>query len=470
MNLIFCQSRNGNWDRTPKTSFRRFASVGAALSAVLFLAGCVGTPRSNEVWARQDVGKVSAAYRPGGGRPVLPELTTNASLADFARYAMLNQPTVEASYYDWAASVEKITTERSLPDPQLTFQTFNTSTLLSSLMFGLVTEFPGPGKLDARAAVASAESDAKYFAFESSVLEAVFGLKKAYYNLYFLDAQLRIKREMAGLLSDLEQIARSQNEVGAGVMPDVLRAQMELEQTLSDVTNLEDSRALLNAQFKAALGLPAAAPAPPLPAVFESTPLDLTSDQLFAEALAHNPQLKAMEADVRMAQAGINAARKDRVPDFNAGLSADVKAVPVMWNPQAGMTLPIWRDKLAAEIAAAQAAKRAAEARLSAGQINLAVEFAEKSYMFRESGRNLELLRHHLLPKAEITLQLTKAAHHAAQMGFLDLIDAERELLKYKQAEVDAEVQRELALADLSSLILGRTPPDAPVLEPGRKN
>jgi len=167
------------------------------LFAVLLLAGCVGTPRGGEVWAREDVKTVRQVYRPAGERPVLPELTTNAGLGDFVRYAILNQPQVEAAYYDWAAAVEKITTERSLPDPQLTFQTFNTSTLLSSLMFGLVMEFPGPGKLGARAAVASAESEAKYSTFEASVLDAVFGLKKAYYNLYYLDAQLRIKREMA---------------------------------------------------------------------------------------------------------------------------------------------------------------------------------------------------------------------------------------------------------------------------------
>ena len=36
--------------------------------------------------------------------------------------------------------------------------------------------------------------------------------------------------------------------------------------------------------------------------------------------------------------------------------------------PQASMTLPVWRDKIAAQIAAAQADKNAAKARLNAEQ------------------------------------------------------------------------------------------------------
>jgi hypothetical protein len=36
----------------------------------------------------------------------------------FVRYAIYKHPQVEAAYYEWLASVEKITRERSLPDPR----------------------------------------------------------------------------------------------------------------------------------------------------------------------------------------------------------------------------------------------------------------------------------------------------------------------------------------------------------------
>ena len=46
---------------------------------------------------------------------------------------MLHQPQVAAAYYDWTASVERITVERSLPDPRLTFETY-IADMVTSLM------------------------------------------------------------------------------------------------------------------------------------------------------------------------------------------------------------------------------------------------------------------------------------------------------------------------------------------------
>ena len=279
----------------------------------------------------------------------------------------------------------------------------------------------------------------------------------------FLDQKIRVNRQTLGLLADLEKLAQAQNEVGKVTLQDVLRAQIEQDRLTTDIANLEDSRRPLLAQFKAALGLRAGQPDPPVPRQFESTPLDLSSDRLFEVALAHNPRLKAMAAEVRRAEAALGLAYKSRVPDFSAGTEVDVKAAPVMWNPQFSVTLPIWRDKIAAEIAAAQAGRRSAEARLSAEQISLAVDFAEKSFMFREASRNLALLQDQLIPKARLSLEVARSGYLSGQIDFLNLISAEQSLFGFQLDEVAARTQRELALAELSLLIAGLPPANAPV-------
>jgi len=173
-----------------------------------------------------------------------------------------------------------------------------------------------------------------------------------------------------------------------------------------------------------------------------------------------------MEAEVRMADASLRVAHKAKVPDFSAGIEADVKAYPVMVRPSFGVSLPIWRDKIAAQISEAQADKRAAQARLSAEQIMLAVEFAEKTFMFRESSRNLALLLERLLPKARQSLDVAQSGYVSGKVDFLDLLDAQRTLLEFQLAEVETRVQREYALAELSLLILGTPPAGVPVLPP----
>ncbi|HEX5400258.1 MAG TPA: TolC family protein, partial [Verrucomicrobiae bacterium] len=207
----------------------------------LVLAGCQGIPTPGEKQARQDLQMVTGQFRPGNQRPPLPVLTPDSSLSNYIAFALLNSPSVEAAYDKWSASVENITIQRSLPDPQLTFQS-DIGSIVQTIMPGFFQQFPGPGKLRAQAAVASAQSRAKYFTFESAALQTAFNLKKAYYQLYFLDDQLRINRETLSLLDDLEQIARAQNEVGKGTLQDVLRAQIERDRVQTDIANLEDSR------------------------------------------------------------------------------------------------------------------------------------------------------------------------------------------------------------------------------------
>jgi outer membrane protein TolC len=171
-----------------------------------------------------------------------------------------------------------------------------------------------------------------------------------------------------------------------------------------------------------------------------------------------------MEAEVRMAEVGIRMAHQSKLPDFSLGVEADVKANPAMWRPTLGATLPIWRDKIAAEIAGAQARKSAARARLNSEQIQLAVEFADKSFMYREATRNLKLLTESLLPKAGQSLQVARSSYASGKTDFINLLDAERSLLEFQLAEVDARTRRELALTELSLLIVGIQPPEAPVL------
>jgi outer membrane protein TolC len=429
----------------------------AVLAAALLLAGCKGFPVNGEKEARQQVKTIGDTYRPDGQKPTLPVLTTNSSLADFLTYALLNQPRVEATYFDWLASVERITVQRSLPDPQLTFQ-MDIQDVVTSIMPGLMMNFPGMGKLRAAGEQAAAASQGGYFNFKAASLGSAYDVKRAYYRLYFLEEKIRVNRENLSLLHDLEQLARTQNEVGKATLQDVLRAQIEQSRLKNDILNLEDSRDPLLAQFKAALGLGPNDPPPPVPARFESTPLDLAPDKFLDQALAENLRLKAISADVHAAEAAIRLAYKARMPDTSIGLMADAKMNPTLYRPWGTVSIPLWRDKLAAQVAEAQANKRAGEARLSAEQVSLAVDIAERAFVYREATRNLALLQNELLPKQHQSLEVARSAYLGGQVDFLNLTDVEQTLLRFDLDQVEARTQRELSLAELSLIMQGMPP------------
>jgi cobalt-zinc-cadmium efflux system outer membrane protein len=450
---------NMNFSQKNKQVLRNGVLAAAAL---VLLAGCKGIAIKDERAARQQLAAETASYHPGDNAAALPTLTTNSPLADFVTYALLKHPQVAENYYDWAASVERITIDRSRPDPKLTFEAYLDRTIYS-IMPGLMTDIPGPGKLPARGRVAAAESEAKFFTFKASLLQTAYGVKKAFHQLHYHTEEIRVNRDMLELLINLQQIARAENETGKGTLQDVLRAQIETEKLRAQIANLHETHRALVAQFKAALGMNAHDPDPPIPSDVATPTPDLSDEQLFDKALAQNFQLKSMEADIRRAEAAIQLARKEKVPDFSVGGEVDVKAAPVVWNPQLSMTLPIWRDKIAAEIAEAQANKHSAEARLNASQISLAVTFAENLALYREASRTLSVLDEQLLPKTRQALDLTRAAYLSGRSDFLDVIDAERQLLNLELERVDALQQREISLTDLSLIIEGATPPESSI-------
>jgi hypothetical protein len=147
----------------------RLAILWGLLWLGALLGGCRGTPTEQEHQARQQVRAVAAVMRPNDQGPALPPLTAQSGLDDFLTFAMLNQPRVVAAYYEWVAAVERITTARSFPDPQLTFQ-MDIQNIVTSIMPGLMGSIPWPSRLRAGAEIAWAESRAKYFNFQSAVL------------------------------------------------------------------------------------------------------------------------------------------------------------------------------------------------------------------------------------------------------------------------------------------------------------
>ena len=176
---------------------------------------------------------------------------------------------MEAAYFDSLASVERITVERSLPDPQIDLPDGHSGGC-DLAHAGPDEEFPGPGQTAGRRGSGDAESQPSTSRF-SPPLQSAYEVD-APTTAFFPGGKVRVNRETLKLLADLEKLAQAQNGVGKATLQDVFRAQIEQGRVDTEITNLEDSHNSLLAQFQAALGMGAGEPAPPVPQRFESVP------------------------------------------------------------------------------------------------------------------------------------------------------------------------------------------------------
>ncbi len=451
----------------------RFAPAIAMATAAL-LGGCALAPSAGEDAARRSIAHVNDALpiaprTTAGGRPrastaALPVLRADSPSDEFIRFAVLNHPAVAAAYYDWRAGVEDIAPTRALPDPQFTFQADIADTLMS-FMPGLMFDLMGPGKRRVMAREALANANVARRAYVSAVLRTAAEARKAWVELAYLEQVDRLYATTIHTAEEAIDLANASYATGRGMA--TFDKQIQLENTIAQHhahhAGIADRRGAAQIRFKSALGLTPDDPDPPWPhpdLVATAVP---SADELWRQASANNADLAKMRAMVEMAVAGIDVARQTGRPNFAVGAMADLKADPLMLRPTANLSLPIWREKIAATIAAAEARRDAAAARVSAEQLTLAAELAQMLYMVREADRMLGYIDTTALPNFERSYATLEVGVQSGMTGAAMIAETRLMALDLRHERLEFLRQRETAAVDLALLTADVAPADSPL-------
>ncbi|MGA2692879.1 MAG: TolC family protein [Opitutaceae bacterium] len=438
----------------------------AILTAALALAGCAGVPGREESSARNDMRATGARLLAREGRPALPVLRVDSPAEDFIRFAVLNHPAVVAAYYDWRASVEDIVPARSLPDPQFIFQADITNSV-SSLMPGLMFNFLGSGKRAAMGREAASASGIARRSYITAVLDTAAEARTAWIELAYIDEAARLQDQSIGAIESALEIADSDYATGRGMgtLADQVRVANDLAKARSERAALDDRRASARARFKSALGLRPTDSDPAWP-VATLAPTRLPDrDQLWQRACEMNPELGRMRTMIEMAVDGVGVARKAGSPDFTVGTMVDLRTNPTLVRPLGTLNLPIWREKIAAILAAAEARRDASLARYSAAELNLAAAFAQALYRVRESDRRIAYIDGEGLPYLERSLATAEAAYQSGTANPGMIPETQVMALGMRLERVGALRDREAAVVDLTLLTSDVAPLGSPMPE-----
>lgn len=445
-------------------SVMKHLSFVMLVSSALLVSGCV-TAAPGERSARKRVQQTGDLLLLPESRPAPPPPEAGAPLGDHVRHAVLRHPAVIAAWHDWRAAVVAIAPARALPDPQLTFEADITD-MLMTLMPGLMFDFMTPGKRTAMGAEMTAGSEVAYRNFADTVLRTAADVRRAWVELAYA-------REAGGLyqaaIANLEQgLALSNARYTTTGMMASLEPQVRLQNQIAEHHShhlaITDRVAAAHARFKSALGLLPTDPDPAWPdAALTVTPLP-SEEELWQRTLASNPGLARMRAMVEMTVASVAVARKSGTPDFTLGLMTDLKADPLMFRPTATVTLPVWREKIAATIAAAEARRDAAAARVTADQLTMAAELARMLYMVRESDRMLAYIDHTALPNLTRLSAIAEAGYQSGA-GEAGMISEARHMTTLMRLERLAALrERETAVTDLLLMTADILPAGLPLL------
>jgi outer membrane protein TolC len=202
-----------------------------------------------------------------------------------------------------------------------------------------------------------------------------------------------------------------------------------------------------------------ALPLPPPPHALDSVPVhDLDVDALFEQALARRPELRARAAETRAREAAVALAERDFLPDFTLRGAYEGSWQETPLRPFVGieLNLPIQLGRRYAALDEANALLARGRSRSRGLEDRVRFEVTAAVERLREAQHLLELSRDRLLPAALGRVGSARAAFETGQVGFLELVEAERALRAAEFGEHEAEASLSRRHAELARA-LGET-------------
>jgi len=321
---------------------------------------------------------------------------------------------------------------------------------------------PWFGKLSAAAAMAEQEVQAARAQLAAAELEVIEKVKRAYYELYFVEQSIRITEENKRQLQLIQDIVDRRYRVERKVtQQDLLRVQVELARLETDLVRLRQQ--LDSAQARLARQLHVS-PETPLRAVeqiaVDQVPRDLES--LYRCAVASRPELHAALAAIHRDRVGVDMARLNYFPDVTLGLNwidtADAGLSPIAngrdaFLVTAGVNLPIYRKRLDAGVREAESKAVASARQYDAAKDQTMEEVKDLFAQSTSQEELLRLFREDILPKAEQTLQQSIGAYTVGEVDILQLVDNWRQLLRFYLMQKQLEAQLGQSVASLARVV-----------------
>ncbi|MFB0551935.1 MAG: TolC family protein, partial [Phycisphaerae bacterium] len=131
-------------------------------------------------------------------------------LADYLRYASLNNAELKAKFEEWKAALEQIPQAKTLDDPKFTYSYFieevETRVGPQRQKFGIMQVFPWFGKIEARTDIAAAKAKAAQQRYETTKLKLFQQVKVAFYEFAYLATAIDIAKQNLELLQHFEEV------------------------------------------------------------------------------------------------------------------------------------------------------------------------------------------------------------------------------------------------------------------------
>lgn len=357
-------------------------------------------------------------------------------LPDILSEARERNPKILAAKEMWEAERAKIRSAGTWDDPKVGLNlekiprnkkpnTRNAGTD----MYMIEQDIPFPGKLSAKATAQHHAAKIAEYEYRKTVLDVQADVAEAYYDLWELLENIRITDAHVRIWDRLSNVSERQYAAGRVMQRDVLRAQTEADKISTDLENLKARLLAAKARLNALLDRRADAPiGNPISPAVDFRAEDIPALQAATDSC--NVDLKSAAHHIEHTRALLKAARYGFLPDFSAGWARmNEVGMPKVYNASLFLNLPLYFWKQRAEVKAAKADLRHAEAVSDRMRNEVGADLRAAAAEVRNAARTADIYRVSVLPRSRKALEVVESGYLSGRANFLDLHDAQGQLL-----------------------------------------
>jgi outer membrane protein TolC len=383
--------------------------------------------------------------------PVLP---SPLSLGDVIRLAGERRDEIQAARARILAGEARPAIVSALEDPMISPSLDHLPFMLggADVSFTIEQQFPLSGIRGHRRASALADVDRLRADASRTTLDVGIQAVNGFLMVQERRRTEALASEQLAFARDVVSAANARYASGTAPQADVLRAEVEVARlealARALVSEVRGAEAMLNAS----LALDAEGAVPPLaPLLFAQPPPSWSAVKM---ALPSRPELVAGRAEIVRAEAEVEVMRDMFKP------MALVRTGPAYtmaegrgWMAMVGISLPIWRDKLEAGVAEAQAMRAMSEADLRAMTRMIEGDAAVAVRQLQAARDRQTALASDVLPRARMAIEPAVAAYTSGQLPLVSVIEAVQAFWLVQAELIAADTELGLAWARLGRAI-----------------
>lgn len=381
-------------------------------------------------------------------------LPSPLSLVDVVRIAGEHRAEIEAARARTRAAEQRPAIVSALPDPMISPSLDHLPFMWGGADVSVTVEqqFPLSGIRGHRRASALADVDRWRAETGRAGLDVGRQAATAFLMLQERRRTQALLVEQVAFARDVVVAANARYAAGTAPQSDVLRAEVEVARLEALARSMVSEVRGAESMLATSLGLEADTTLPPLqPVVVPQPPPPWPA---LRAALTYRPELAAARAEIARAEADVQIMRDMYRP------MATIRTGPAYtmtdgkgWMVMVGLSLPIWRGKLRAGVAEAQAMRAMSEADLRAMTRMFEGEAATATQQVQAWRDRQDALTTDVLPRARMAIGPAIAGYTAGQLPLVSVIEAVQALWTVQADVIVADVELGLAWVRLGRAI-----------------